>query len=290
MASPTFSDVILNKEVRRLRQRKSKFLNFVNTEYEGELLGKNSVVFVPVMTNITRTSSNITGTANNTLGTWPGQAIANSSSTFALEPMSLSKYSPYREELTEFQMKHSKIGLEMEIAKNLAASEDVLLDAFVRDLVLVDLIGTIPAANKINSASPVTLTIGNVIGEFAKMVTALDNQEAAEEGRVLFISPAVSELFFQANLFANTDAGLAQIQSGYMGTYQGVAIVKTTSLTASKEMIMMVDKSINIARDYYSLETRNGTDGKYMNLITELVYGGTIFTTNAVNIVVNYVA
>ncbi len=287
MASPTFSDVVLNREVKRLRQQKSTFLNFFSRDYEWELQGRNSVVFVPVMSNITLTGSNITGTSNNTLGTWPGQAITNSSSSFSLEALALGKYSSYRESLTQFQVKHSKIRLEMAIADNLSTAEWVILDNYCRDLILVDKIASIPTANKINSAAPVTLTVSNVVSEFSKMVVALDQQNAPEN-RVLFISPSTAGLYFQANLLGNTDTWLSQIQKGYLATYRGVKIVQTNALTASNEMIMMVEGSANVVAEYYALESRDATDGKYFNLIYELVYGGNIFSTNAVNIAVNY--
>lgn len=68
MSSPTFSDNILNKEVRRLRQAKNVFMNFVSRDYEGELQGKASIVFVPVMSNIVLTGVSITGASGMTLG------------------------------------------------------------------------------------------------------------------------------------------------------------------------------------------------------------------------------
>ena len=288
MASPTFSDVVLRREVRRLRQQKTVFMNFVSREYEGELQGKNSVVFVPVMTNITLTGSSITGTANNTLGTWPGQAITNSSSTFSLESLSLSKYAPYRETLTEFQLKHAKVPLEMAIADNLTTAEGVLMDNFVRDLILVDKVASIPAGNKINSGAPIAITTGSIVAEISKMVTQLDVQNAPEDKRVLFVSPATASLFFQSALLAGTNNGLDQVQKGFLGMYRGVKVVQSNALTASNEMIMFVEGSCNVVADYYALENRDATDGKYTNLLYELVYGGQIFSPNLVNVVINY--
>jgi hypothetical protein len=68
MASPVFSDNILTREVKSLAQQKSSFAKYINTEYSGELQGKASIVFVPVMSNITLAGSNITGASGMTLG------------------------------------------------------------------------------------------------------------------------------------------------------------------------------------------------------------------------------
>ena len=72
------------------------------------------------------------------LWTGPGQAITASSVALSLEPLALTKYAPYRTQLTEFEIKHSKVAIEMVIAENLAEAESRLMDDFVRDLILVD--------------------------------------------------------------------------------------------------------------------------------------------------------
>ena len=69
MASPVFSDNILKAEVRRLSLQNSSFAKYISTEYQGEIQGKASIVFVPVMTNIVLTGIDITGASGMTLGT-----------------------------------------------------------------------------------------------------------------------------------------------------------------------------------------------------------------------------
>lgn len=284
-----FSDNILTKEVKRLNTQKAVFMNFVTREYEWELKGKNSIVFVPVISNITLTGSNITWANWMQLWTWPGQAITASPTVLSLEPLTLSKYAPYRTQLTDFEIKHSKVAIEMTIADNLTNAEQVLMDNFVRDLILVDKIASIPAANKINSASPVTITVSNVVEEFWKMSIALDKTNTWEN-RVLFVSPATADLFFQAKLLANVDAAYSEVQKNYLATYRNTKIVMSNALTASNEMIMMEVWAVNAVAEYYALESRDGADWKYTNLISEMVYGWTIFSTNLPKIAVNYCA
>lgn len=175
----------------------------------------------------------------------------------------------------------------MAIADNLTTAEGILMDTYVRDLILVDKVAAIPTANKINVSVPITISTSNVIAAFSAMVVQLDIQNATDD-RVLFISPATAGVYFQSGLLVNTDDGLSQIQKGYLATYRGVKIIQTNALTASNEMIMMQVGSVNVVSERYALETRDGVDGKYFNLIQELVYGGNIFTTNLVNVVINY--
>lgn len=283
-----FADNIVKREVSRLRQQKTVFLPFTNQDASVEILGKVAIAYFPVMTNITLAASAISGTSGTTIGTGPGQAITNSPTTFSVEPLKLEKYAPYRTTFTDFDIKHSKVPLEMSLADNLTTAEGVIIDNYVRDVILVDKVATIPAANKVNSGAPITLSTSNVIAAFSDLVVALDKQNTPQEGRVLFISPAAAGIFFQANLFASTDSGLDQIQKGYLGSYRGVKILQTNALTASNEMIMMATGAVHFAFETYALETVGATDGKYNNFIYELVYGGTVLTTNATNIAINY--
>lgn len=287
MASPVFSDNILRREVKRLDQQKSSFAKYINTEYSGELQGKASIVFVPVMTNIALSGSSITGASGMTLGTWPGQAIGASSSTFALEPIKLSKYTNYREQITDFQVKHSKVPLEQAIGANLAVAKDVLLDNFVRDLILVDKIASIPAGNKINSGAPIAIATGTVIEVFGKCTVALDKQNAGMD-RVCFVSAEVADVYQRAQLLTNTEMGAEMLQAGYLGKYRGTPIIYSAALNASNEMVMMEKGTVHAVVEDYGTKSKDGVDGNYFNVFTELVYGGEIFSVNLPKIAVAY--
>lgn len=287
MATPVFSDNILRREVKSLAQQKSSFAKYINTEYSGELQGKASIVFVPVMSNIVLTGSNIIGASGMTLGTGPGQSITPSNSTFALEPIKLSKYAPYLEKITDFQMKHSKVPLELTIGQNLAVAKDVLLDNFVRDLILVDKIASIPAANKINSAGPIAAATGTVIEVFGKCTVALDKQNAGLD-RVCFVSAEVADVYQRAQLLTNTDLWAEMLQAGYLGKYRGTPIVYSAALNASNEMVMMEKGSVHAVVEDYGTKSKDGVDGNFFNVFTEIVYGGEIFSTNLVKVAVAY--
>ena len=287
MASPIFSDNILRSEVRRLSQQKSSFAPYVSTEYQGELQGRASIVFVPVMTNIVLTGSSITGASGMTLGTGPGQSITPSSSTFSLEPLTLSKYAPYLEKITDFQAKHSKVPLELAIGKNLAQAKDVLMDNFARDLILVDKIASIAAANKINSGSPIAIATATIVQVFGQLTVALDNTFTSQD-RVCFVGSALKDAYLRAQLLTNTEMGNKMLQEGYLGMYSGTPIIYSAALNASNEMIMMEKNCVNVVSEDYGTKSMEGTDGNFRNVFTEIVYGGNIFTTNLTKVAVGY--
>lgn len=287
MASPTFSDNILTREVKRLSQQKSAFAPYMNTEFSGELQGKSSIVFVPVMSNIVLSGSSITGASGMTLGVGPGASITPSDSTFSLEPITLSKYAPYLEKLTDFQVKHSKVALELAIGQNLATAKDVLMDNYARDLILVDKIASIPAANKINSGAPIAVSTTTIVGVFGQLTVALDKQFAGKD-RVCFVSAEVADAYQRAQLLTNTDLGYKAVQEGYLGMYRGTPIVYVAGLNASNEMIMMETKSVHVVMEDYGTQSREGVDGNFFNVFSEVVYGGNIFSTNLVKVAVAY--
>jgi hypothetical protein len=101
-----------------------------------------------------------------------------SPSTLTLENLTLKKFAPYRTSFTEFELRHGKVAIESVVGENVAGAKDDLLDDYIRDLILVDKVASIPTANKINSASPVTITVSNVFTEIGKMFVALDKQKA----------------------------------------------------------------------------------------------------------------
>ena len=287
MASPVFSDNILKAEVRRLSQQNSSFAKYISTEYQGEIQGKASIVFVPVMTNIVLTGVAIAGASGMTLGTWPGQSIAPSNTTLSLEPLTLSKYAPYLEKITDFQAKHSTVPLEIAIGKNLASAKDVLLDNYARDLILVDKIASIPAGNKINSGAPIAIATGTIVEAFGKSVIALDTNFASEN-RVCMVGATLKDAWLRSNLLTGTQTGIENFNKGYLGMYGSTPIVYSAALNASNAMIMMEVGSVNVVSEDYGTKSMEGTDGNFRNVFTEIVYGGNIFTTNLVKVSVSY--
>jgi len=138
-------------------------------------------------------------------------------------------------------MTQSNLSLEERVAERFAEAEARLFDEAVRDQILVVQVADIPAANKLNSGAPITLTPALAYTSILNLSEALDNQNVSEDSRVAFVSPNFSNNLMQSGFLDASDVGLGVRFKGYMGMVNGVKIVKTNALTASKEVIMMAE-------------------------------------------------
>lgn len=292
MSNTIISSSIFAKEVIRNRDQKNVFLVHTNRDYEGEIKKAGDVVRVQTLPTLTFTASSITGAGDLTnadVGTGPGAAISATDFTISVENLVIDKYSPLRVTLTKHQITQSNLSLEEAVAGRFAEAEARLFDTQVRDQILVTQVADIPAALKINSSTPVTLTKSNVFEEIEKMRVALAEKNVTEN-LCLFVSPSAQSLLLQSGLLDNTDDGLAIRQKGYIGMISGVKIYVTNSLTASKEMIMMQEGAVNMVVQLNDYKVTEGVDGFYYNLLAEIVWGLKIFAENANRISINYVA
>lgn len=287
MANTIISPIIFAREVVRNRDQKNVLMNYVNRKYEGELKEAGDVVTVQILPTLTMTPKSIVGAGTGTVGTGPGGAIASTNFVIKAEKLVVDKYEEIRINIRDIEIKQSNLDLTDKIAERVAEAEARMMDAFVRDIVLVDQIVDIPATNKINSTTPIALTKDNIIEQIEKMIVALDENNV-HDNRVLFISHGTASLFRQSKLLDNTDTGLEARRKGYIGMYDGIQIVQTNALKASNEMIMMSKDAVNAVVQISKYKVTEGVDGFYENLLAYAVFGGKIFSENAKAIAVNY--
>ena len=287
MANTIISPIIFAREVVRNRDQKNVLMNYVNRKYEGELKEAGDVVTVQILPTLTMTPKSIVGAGTGTVGTGPGGAIASTNFVIKAEKLVVDKYEEIRINIRDIEIKQSNLDLTDKIAERVAEAEARMMDAFVRDIVLVDQIGDIPATNKINSTTPIALTKDNIIEQIEKMIVALDENNV-HDNRVLFISHGTASLFRQSTLLDNTDTGLEARRKGYIGMYNGIQIVQTNALKASNEMIMMSEDAVNAVVQISKYKVTEGVDGFYENLLAYAVFGGKSFSENAKAITVNY--
>jgi hypothetical protein len=291
MPNTIISPAIFSREVVRNRDRKNVFLVHTNREYEGEIKTAGDVVRVQTLPTLSFTAQTITGAGDLTnadVGVGPGGAITATDFNITLENLVIDKYSPLRVTVTKHQKTQSNLSLETRIASRFAEAEARLFDDQVRDQILVTQVANIPAGNKINSASPITLTKTNVFEEIEKMRVALAEQNVTEN-LCLFVSPSAHSLLLQSGMLDGSDLGLETRFKGYIGLVSGVKVYVTTSLTASKEMIMMAEGAVNMVVQLNDYKVAEATDGFYYNLLAEIVWGIKIFGENAKAIAINYV-
>lgn len=277
MAATVIKPTIFSAEVIKNRDIKNVFYRYTNSDYTGELRMAGDTVTVQTLPTLSFAS----GTA--------GAAISDSAFTITSENLVINQVRQLRVRITEEDKVQSNLQLTRKIAERFAEAEARLFDEVVRDQILVTQVADIPAANKIDSGAPATITKTNVFEKIEGLKVALAQQNVTDD-LVLFVSPAIASLLRQSGILDANDLGLVVRKKGYMGMISGVMVVETNALTASKEMIMMADKAINMVVQLNNMDVRKGTDGFYENVLAEIIFGLKIFGENAKAIAIQYVS
>lgn len=291
MANTTFSPKIFSKELIRIYDTKNVFANYVNRAYTGELKQAGDSVHVQTAPTLTFSASAINGAggATFTTGTWPGGVIASEDFAITAENLVINKYTEKRLIIKNFEMAQSNINLETMLADRAAVGINNLMDTQIRDQILVTDIATIPAGNKLYSGAPkADVSKTTIYGYIEEMRVALAAYNVTDS-LVLFLCPKHFSALLQSGVFDNSNAGLEQRQNGVnMRLLGNIKVVETPALTASFEMIMMQEATVNFVTQITETELIKATDGLYWNLIFQVVWGGKIFTEPAKGICVFY--
>jgi hypothetical protein len=119
------------------------------------------------------------------------------------------------------------------------------------------------------------------------MRVALANQNVTDN-LVLFVSPLNFSRLVQSGLLDASDKGLDIRETGKFRMLGGVKVVETTALTASFEMIMMQEGTVNFVTQITDSAIEKAVDGFYSNLMFQMVWGGKLFAESAKGICVFY--
>ena len=279
MANTIISPTIFAKEVIRNRDQKNVFYTYTNSTFTGDLKKAGDTVTVQTLPTLSFVTG---GTA--------GAAITATDFTITSENLVIDQVAQLNVTLKDIEKVQSNLSLEEKVAERFAEAEGRLFDTVVRDQVLVTQVADIPAANKLDSGLPITLTKDNAYQVILNLTEALDNQNVGEGKRVAFVSPGFANLLKQSGFLDASDLGLQTRFKGFIGMVDGVKIVKTTALTASKEVIMMEEGAINMVVQLNQYDVRKAVDGFYENLLAEVIYGLKIFGENAKAIAIQYIA
>lgn len=116
--------------------------------------------------------------------------------------------------------------------------------------------------------SGTSATIANVYAKILDMQAILDNLLVPQDGRVLYIVPAVLNLLKQnpSNFIIASDLGQKALITGQIGEVDGIAVVKVpVSYVPSKMELMLVHEEVLIAPHkfdtYRILKEVQGVDG-----------------------------
>ena len=278
MANTVIEPTLFAKEVIRNRDIKNVFYKYTNSDYTGELKQAWDTVTVQILPTLS-------------FAAWTaGAAITATNFTITSENLVINQTEQLLVRVTAKEKTQSNLELTMSIASRFAEAEARLFDEAVRDQILVTQVADIPAANKLDSGAPITLTPALAYTSILNLSEALDNQNVNEDNRVAFVSPNFANNLMQSGFLDSTDTGLETRFKGYIGMVNGVKIVKTNALTASKEVIMLQEWAVNMVVQLNEYDVRKGTDGFYENLMAEIIFWLKIFGENAKAIAIQYIA
>lgn len=294
MANTIITPAIFSNEVIRNLDRETVFLAHTNRAYEGELKQRGDTVRVQTLPTLTFTASAITGAGdltNSDVGTWPGGVITASDFAITLENLVIDKYTEKRVTLPDIQEVQSNLSLEQKVAARFSEGMGTLLDDQVVTQILTTQVADIPAANKLDSGAPITLSSSNVYGSVINMRKALKKYNVKVSNMRLFIGTDAEAFMLQASQFTTgSNDAFNVVKTGYIGMIAGVPVFVTTALDSSKEMIMMAEGAVNAVIQVSDTKVTEGTDGFYTNVLAQIIWGMKIFGENAKSIAIQYCA
>lgn len=294
MANTIITPAIFSNEVIRNLDRETVFLAHTNRAYEGELKQRGDTVRVQTLPTLTFTASAITGAGdltNSDVGVWPGGVITASDFAITIENLVIDKYTEKRVTLPNIQEVQSNLTLEQKVAARFSEGMGTLLDDQVVTQILTTQVADIPAANKLDSGAPITLSSSNCYAAVINMRKALKKYNVKVSNMRLFISTDAEAFMLQASQFTTgSNDAFDVVKTGYIGMIAGVPVFVTTALDSSKEMIMMAEGAVNAVIQVSDTKVTEGTDGFYTNVLAQIIWGMKIFGENAKSISIQYCA
>ena len=290
MANTTFSPHLFSNKVLRKFDQINKFYDYANTAYTGEIKRFGDSIHVQTAPTLSFTASSITGAAATTFatGTWPGGVIAATDFTMVGENLVINKYYEYRTKFSVFEMTQSGVDLEAVCASRYDVAYADLMDTQFRDQILTVDTATIPTNNKLYSGAPkADVSKTTIYGYIEEMRVALANLNVTEN-LVLFLCPKHYSALLQSGVFDNSDSGFAARKVGAFGMLGNVKVIMTPQLTASFEMIMLQDQTVNFVTQINETDLVKAPDGFYYNFLATAVWGGKIFTEMAKGVCIFY--
>lgn len=167
-----------------------------------------------------------------------------------------------------------------------------MLDDAVVTQILTTQIASIPAANKLDSGAPITLSASNVYASVVNLRKALRKYNVPVSQMRLFVGTDAEGFLLQSSQFVSgaNDSYNEVVKNGRIGMIAGVPVYVTTALDSSKEMIMMAEGAVNCVIQVSDTKVTDGTDGFYTNVMAQLIYGMKIFGENLNACAVQYCA
>jgi len=237
---------LLQKEVIRLKDKKTVIKQAANTKYQGELRKQGDVVTVQQVPNM---FGNIGGTA--------GDDITAQAWTIADYNLTVDQVYQDNRKIKGIEQIQSNLELRGQIANRIAFGSALNEDQFVASLTT-----QADSNNKLNNQSPATLSASNTYSNITSLKRVLSEQNAFESG-MLFVSPAIHEKMRLENILGSSDVGLNLRLNGVVGRLDGFQVMETNNLAHVRSLTI---DTIGTATDTFTVTGRtaqstSGTGG-----------------------------
>jgi N4-gp56 family major capsid protein len=251
---------ILMREYERPLTRSYKILPFANRKFEGEVAQKGDTVRVPYVQLAGGWNTGVTDS---------NRDVPATDMTIGTHNMAIEQYCDIRFKISDKEL--SLLGKDMGTTQEVVRQLKDLAQKKQEDYFVSKLTGaTLAAGNEITGVAG-GVTAGNAHAEVEKIVTALDKQNAPEEGRYIFVSPSTASILRQSDLFDGFDARYQKRSSGEVGMIGGAKIVKSTAI-ADDKMIGYCDQAGNFVEKLNFIKVKEADSGNYYNVVGGLFY------------------
>ena len=253
---------LLQKETIRLLDEKLVVTPRANRDYEWELKQQGDTVRVQTFPNVTYSS-----------GTTAGADITESSFTVTSETLQADKLAQLNIPVADIEQIQANIDLFSKLANRIAFAMAKVYEQFVIATAVAG------AGEKLHSGSAVGLTKSNIHQYIEEMRVALSDNSFMDDA-ALFVTPSVASLIRQSSLFDGFREGLDVRQNGWVGRMSGFQIYESI-LIPSTQMLALGRNCVHFVEQMGKTDFRDAPNGFRTQVISELVYGGKVFTEMA---------
>ena len=275
MANTIITEALLQKEVIRLKDKKTVIKQIANTMYEGVLKQQGDTVSVQTFPD---TFGVVGGTA--------GGTIAIRDWAIAKEQLVVNEVYQNGAKVADIEEVQSNIDIRSKLAERFAFASATNEDQFIASLVT-----GADSANILQDRDPLTLSATNTYSAITALKRVLSQNNAFESG-ALFVSPAIFEKIKLEDMFDNSDAGVEVRLNGRVGRIDGFQILETNNLphvrTLTMDTIPTATDTMTIAGKVPLTSGRGGyTD---LNVVFTFVASGTAANPGEISIGANVAA
>lgn len=259
----TIRDEVLVKEVLHALDKKFVLLPWLNTGFEGELKEKGDTVAIQILPNITFST-----------GTTAGGTITPAAFTITKESLVIDTLKQAGITITDYEQVIVNFDLMAKFADRFAISAKEVIETAAFTV----LKSGIASANKLNEASPVTITAANVFGYIETMRVALSSNNAFGES-ALFVSPSIASFIRQSPIYDGYREGLRVREEGYIMKISGFEVYESNNI-GSNHMVGTVRDSVNFCVQFNKYKVVELTNAFAHNVLAEICMGGLVASVN----------